>query len=79
MRGVETELQRLEDVARGTDMVSWGLEVILRIGGLLRSFRGAHGGSAPPPSSYWKNKNLLSCLQQILSKVLLWESSSIIH
>ena len=48
MRGVEAEWQRLIDVVRGKKMVSPGLEVILRIRRLPRSFRGAHGGFAPP-------------------------------
>ena len=33
------------------ETVSWRLAVILSIRKLRRSFRGAHGGSAPPPST----------------------------
>ena len=43
-------LNFLGDVARGMELVSWGLEFILCIRRLRRSFRGAHGCSAPPPS-----------------------------
>ena len=38
-----------------TEMVLRGMEVILRIRRFRRSFRGAHGGSAPPPSYIEKN------------------------
>ena len=43
------EWQKLWKVARGMELVLQGSEVILRIGRLRRSFRDAHGGSAPPP------------------------------
>ena len=50
MQGVETKWGRLVDVARGTETVSRGLEVILQILRLGSYFCGAHGASAPPPS-----------------------------
>ena len=50
MRGMETEWWRLREIARGTETVSRGLEGILRIKRLRRSFCAAHGGTAPPPS-----------------------------
>ena len=43
-------MRRLADVARGTEMALRGLEVILRIRRLRRSFLGAFGGSAPDPT-----------------------------
>ena len=52
MLDVETKWQRLRNVARGTEMVSRGLEVILKIWRLGGHFCGAHGASAPPPSTY---------------------------
>ena len=65
MRGAETEWQRLIDVVRDKKMVSPGLEVILRIWRLPRSFRGAHGGFAPPPSSYTQQKTYTPVLLQL--------------
>ena len=50
MRGVETKWRGLGDVARSTETVSQGLEVILQILRLGGYFCGAHGASAPPPS-----------------------------
>ena len=50
MRGVETEWRRLGDVAKGTETVSRGLEVILQIWRLGCHFYGAHGASIPPPT-----------------------------
>ena len=47
--GMETELWRLVEVAKGEETVSRGLEGILRIRRLRSSFRGAHSGTAPPP------------------------------
>ena len=42
-RGVETKWRRLGDVARGTETVSRGLEVIMQIWRLGGHFCGAHG------------------------------------
>ena len=50
MRGVETKWQRLGDIARGTEMVERGLEVISQIMRLGDHFSGAYGASALPPS-----------------------------
>ena len=50
MRGVETEWQRLGDVARGTETVLRGRDAILQIWGLGGHFSGAHGASAHPSS-----------------------------
>ena len=47
MWGVETEWRRLGDIARGTETVSWGLEVLLEIWRLGGHFSGEHGASAP--------------------------------
>jgi len=43
-------MRMLGDVARGTETILQDWLVILRIRRLQRSFRGAHGGSGPPPS-----------------------------
>jgi len=48
-QGVETEWQRLGDVGRDKERVSWASELILRIRRLQRSFSGAYGCSAPLP------------------------------
>ena len=42
----EIKMLRLEDVARDTETIFRGLQGILRIRRLRRSFCGAHGGSA---------------------------------
>ena len=41
---------RLKDVAKGTETVLQGLDVILQIWRLGAHFCGAHGASAPPPA-----------------------------
>ena len=45
MLDAETEVQRLGDVTRGTEIVLSLLFCFLEIKSLRRSFRGAHGGS----------------------------------
>ena len=49
--GRETELDSLSDVAWGSETILIGLETILQIRRLRRLVCGAHGCSAPPPSS----------------------------
>ena len=51
VEGSLTEWRELRDVARGTETVSRGLEVILQIWRLRGYFCRAHGASAPPPSA----------------------------
>ena len=49
---LQTEWQRLVDVAKGTEMGFQGFVVKLRIRRLRRSFCGDHGGYAPPSLFY---------------------------
>ena len=49
MLGLETERQRIGEVARSTETVSRGLEAILQIWRLGGYFCGAHVALAPPP------------------------------
>ena len=60
MRGVETKWRRLGDVARGTQTVSRGMEVILQIWRLGDHFCAAHGASAPPSSIDMHREHVIS-------------------
>ena len=51
---METKFRRLWEVAKGGETILQGLDVILRIRRLWRSYHGDHGGPAPPPSRYMK-------------------------
>ena len=70
MQCTEKKGQRLGDVAEGTEMVLRGLEVLLRIRRLWRSFRGAPGSSASPSLSdlsYALNAQLVGQMHTFLS------------
>ena len=51
MRGLETKWRKLREVAKGTETGLRGLEVILQIWRHGGKFCGAHGSSAPSPST----------------------------
>ena len=63
MWGMETKWQRLGDIARGTETVWWGLEVILQIWRLGGHFCRNYGASAPLPrcscKEIWQKKTRL--------------------
>ena len=69
-QGVETEWQRLGDVGRDKERVSWASELILRIRRLQRSFSGAYGCSAPLPHMGRFRKNFVLILKVI---EIAWE------
>ena len=67
--GLETEWRKLEDLARDTETVLQGLEVILHVTRPWRSFRGDQSGSASLPHSAQFVSSLF--LSSLLSNALI--------